>query len=168
MSPQVSRYHIVQFRRTYQIVSTRRTQLSWYHCLASLIRFPMPNRWILIVVSLMRELCIRCVHNLTLSVSELNFLIFTYLRGNLYQIVKFYRCYEKVASPMPQLGWYHYLIFIKISNNQKKWIKIVGSATRQLCVLWPHNVTSPMSKLKHLIFYALHGKLSTHNPDNGI
>ena len=164
----MSRYHIVQFRRTYQIVSTRRTQLSWmhyrqliyignpeegsfyrssvivgtvspqlswYHCLASLIRFPMPNRWILIVVSLMRELCMRCVQNLTSSVSELNFLIFAYLRGNLYQIVKFYRCYEKVASPMPQLSWYHYLIFIKISNNQKKWIKIVGSATRQLCVL---------------------------------
>jgi predicted nuclease of restriction endonuclease-like (RecB) superfamily len=41
-------------------------------------------------------------------------------KRNLYRIVKFYRCYEKVASLMPQLSWTHYYQLVDIENDQKR------------------------------------------------
>ena len=39
---------------------------------------------------------------------------------NLYRIVKFYRCYEKVASLMPQLSWTHYYQLVDIDDSKKR------------------------------------------------
>ncbi len=41
-------------------------------------------------------------------------------KRNLYRIVKFYRCYEKVASLMPQLSWTHYYQLVDIENDEKR------------------------------------------------
>jgi hypothetical protein len=41
-------------------------------------------------------------------------------KRNLYRIVKFYRCYEKVASLMPQLSWTHYYQLVDIDDSQKR------------------------------------------------
>jgi len=41
-------------------------------------------------------------------------------KRNLYRIVKFYRCYENVASLMPQLSWTHFYQLVDIENDQKR------------------------------------------------
>ena len=41
-------------------------------------------------------------------------------KRNLYRIVKFYRCYEKVASLMPQLSWIHYYQLVDIDDSKKR------------------------------------------------
>ena len=41
-------------------------------------------------------------------------------KRNLYRIVKFYRCYEKMASLMPQLTWTHYYHLVDIDDPAKR------------------------------------------------
>ncbi|MBC8235496.1 DUF1016 family protein [bacterium] len=41
-------------------------------------------------------------------------------KRNLYRIVKFYRCYQKVVSLIPQLSWTHYYWLVDIDDSEKR------------------------------------------------